>query len=668
MQITPRLPVHGRYLSSPYLELRYIRCSCFSYPAFLLFRLSELTLLPSFPSLKPTLTTAIDSFSPCIKQVILTSMQASTDITSVWNTEIQWDYTVAQSLGLHMDIYTWNETWGRQIGVQIVRFGYESLEKPGMKAIYYDELEDKTVVLLYREYSWDSFVEVPECGHVVLKAEMYRRAREEMKYPRKREEMNTVSVKCPHRNCQTEVSRLIYDLGTQEAQGYPVTRLSHRKSYGLSTCQKCGRHQAEDLCTELCLLCIKCAAVASCTEYGLSCVICHSRYLQSHIPRILTIRQEISGMSPLNAPIQCRNCRLSHPLSLFSLILATKHGCWLCDTCYPPSQISHWPCCFSETRPSTTPASRSETRENKLICVLCAAENKESCFQYSIRKQHQCRVCDQCFLQKIDRLGHCPLCGMEINWGDAKQRAYKKCDNCQKARHFSDYSLFLYLKNSCLACNQCILSNLKACLVCFRPYSASEFNLILAKSHEMTIQDKRCYCGNVIFPTSPFKCPNSCYCSLCNLTNILLFLSNHCLHCQEPCTGPVPEVIPCSNCARNMQIQGVYVSGVCSSGHLLCKYCVLVHGDQGNCPICLSIVTIRDVMEAKQAQNGLFLGCYCENEGGSDLGTAGCSHVMHLNCMKLLRKCRVCGEKVSFSHYLPKETTIWRYLKREIEF
>ena len=64
MKVTPRLPVHGAYSSSPFVEMRYLRFDYISLPAALLFALFECSCHPHHSALQSLLKSTGDNAVP----------------------------------------------------------------------------------------------------------------------------------------------------------------------------------------------------------------------------------------------------------------------------------------------------------------------------------------------------------------------------------------------------------------------------------------------------------------------------------------------------------------------------------------------------------------------------------------------------------------------------
>jgi len=300
--------------------------------------------------------------------------------------------------------------------------------------------------------------------------------------------------------------------------------------------------------------------------------------------------------------------------------------------------------------------------ERKLCCQLCLVPKTETDYLLENHRNETCCICDTCFAIKVKPFGKCPLCAEGSLSG--RSRSDLRCLRCFQDKQPADFQLFMYLQHPCKLCNSCVLSNMRACLVCLESFSEKDLEVIVAKCG--LGEGEHCPCGNLIYK-GEFSCPGKCFCSVCHLTNMLLSRNRVCPGCASECIGRMPASLECNRCLRTIFSTGptkLYVSGICTKGHILCQHCVEVNADQLSCPVCHAVVQGKPASELREAQRKLFLACYCEEVGDVDLAELTCGHILHPRCKYNLHYCRVCGsDLLNHCREKPKEVTIWKYAK-----
>jgi len=694
MRVTPRLPVHGPYLQSSYVEMRYFRFSKSSLPLALLFALVEVSSFPHHQSSKPLLQQLAEKCSGPVRRLVALSLDRNVEsrhILAAWNSEEMAIGEVLTGFGLYgRTVEEVREMWLERFKVHIVKWGSEEPGRAGISELCWDCGSATSAVLLYRHYSMDSFA-VSSCQHIYLKAELYRRTRSAMQRPRTREEMATLTLRCAGDRCTASIQLFAYSQGKADAEistaaesryairyiqrGGEVEDLYVRSYRETRNCQCCGSMSARQMCVKGCSLCLSCAVSASLTQFGLCCPICALRFRPDVIPEITTARTAIVGLpSPPLWTCFCRQCKAEKPLSAFSLLHGSRHSCWLCDSCLLGMKIepyvayqrcSYCADVFSSDRLGLIlQIQRENTRKDPLDgkkCVLCGIVKAEKDYFYQGLDSHACQICDICHIGKVLPYAQCLICSKSFPNSRFAAVEQFHCLGCLSTKPKAQFKAHFYLQHQCKLCNFCLASSQKACQACFLPFSPHDSEFI-RDNMQLTRQFvARCPCGNLL-SSQGYQCSGQCYCSACHFTQILLNRTTNCPKCSSVYSKKPPTSVQCSNCSRVIPTDGLYtlkVSGICSNGHILCQYCIKIDPeDHLFCPFCSSPVQGKPVAELKPAQRSLFLACFCEKEGEDMLGELPCGHVIHWSCRNLLSVCRVCGAKLRERQ---KEVTIWKY-------
>ena len=692
MRVTPRLPVHGVYLLSPYVEMRYFRFDVLSLPSALLFSLAETCSLPQFSALKDQIQSELNG---CVGKDLMTlSMNkdsTTNQILTAWNAQTSPVAELVQFFGLcNVPSIQIPQMWERY-GLQVIQCGYEREERTGIETIYLDQCTDGSIVVLYKEYAFDSFVVLEKCKHIYFKAALYRKAREAMQLPRSIQEMATVEVRCEYQGCRTNLNEAIFEIARKDAyigsdryagtmsHSLPVGRISYE-----AKCLRCGCVKPEFECAEYHKFCVACAAIASYTKCGFSCPICGGRFDKGIAAKITQPKIEIVGVQQIEEMARCSQCLHYKPLTQFTTLKDSTHKCMLCDQCLLALQVDphkHSQICGSceselyyddrqaiiqlqqRQKASAIEEGKEEQKEDRnLCCQLCLVQKTETDYILGNHRNETCCICDKCFYIKVKPFGKCPLCAEGSLSG--RSRSDLRCLRCSQDKQPADFHLFMYLQHPCKLCNSCVLSNMRACLVCLESFSEKDLEVIVAKCG--LGEGEHCPCGNLIYK-GEFSCPGKCFCSVCHLTNMLLSRNRVCPGCASECIGRMPASLECNRCLRTIFSTGptkLYVSGICTKGHILCQHCVEVNADQLSCPVCHAVVQGKPASELREAQRKLFLACYCEEVGDVDLAELTCGHILHPRCKYNLHYCRVCGsDLLNHCREKPKEVTIWKYAK-----
>lgn len=697
MKVTPRLPVHGLYLQSAYVEMRYFRFGGFSLPAALLFSLSETCSHPHFQALQAKVLDEVNlmQWGERGKELMTLSVSkeaSSNQIITAWNAHTSAVEEIVQFFGLgSMSLTQITEMWEGKYKLQLVKHGNEALERANLEAVYWDEGPDASIVLLYKEYGLESF-EVLSCKHIYLKSALYRKAREVMQRPRVKQEMMELAVICEDITCKANLSFAVFDIAKKDAkiginfqaEGLSLSNLSLSRagsSHGFR-CKRCKTEEYEWICVRHCTLCVSCAAIASMTKFGYSCPLCGAKYNPNILEKISQARRQIKGLPLIAEMVRCRHCQCLKPVMQFSVLANSTHACWLCDQCLLTQPIEDnispqiCPCCgdvlslkdMTAIRDSQREQARKEEQkeERKLSCQLCYKAKTDAGYKACNHRNPTCCICDECFRTKVKPLGKCLFCSETISRGFLPPEL--RCLGCRTDKQPADFRLFLYMQHPCRLCNSCIFTNRKACLYCWQPFSNPDLEVIHCRAQPDLIDGKRCPCENRI-SGGQFTCANKCFCSACYLTNMLITRSMICPACASPCVGNLPANVQCSRCFRNIFTSGhtaLAVSGICAKGHILCQHCVNVDGEYLSCPICQTVIVQgKPASELRMAQGKLFLACYCDREGESDLVETSCGHVIHWHCKSTLYFCRICEKEILHCNGgKPKEVaTIWKYAK-----
>lgn len=604
-------------------------------------------------------------------------------IVSIWNSE---ETAVSDALDIFADKLD-PEDFADKWGVQAVKYGEEETEKLDMCAVHWDKCSDESAVLLYREYALDSFI-TPACGHIHLKSVLYQAARKAMQRPRTKQEITDIPILCAGEKCTANLNQFVFDAGVKDAKLEEIDQIecldgqfcgdslilqARDESEGL--CQRCHNASGDQMCTGSCILCISCAAIASTTMRGLTC-LCNSRYKYEKLAEISHKRGEIIGITAICDAPRCFKCLIQQNMRNYQLIVKTDHGCWLCDSCFSVSNLEltgQWPCCgavISERdlmKPQVGDQADYDEESTGKCCVLCGKKCMEGDYHYRNFKQHTCQICDNCFTSKIFALEVCPLCSNPASlcgFSDAKL----SCKACNTPRKPADFLLFIYFQHSCILCNLCILSNMKACITCFQPFSDKDLEVIYTMGRPDLIEGQRCACGGLM-SGGLFSCANECVCSACLLSHMLLTNTRLCPTCNYECAGELPASVHCSRCYRELSTAisaQLNVSGVCVKGHLLCHHCIQITADILTCPLCHTTVqSSKPASELRLEQSKLFLACYCESQESSRMIGASCGHMLHWKCKETLYFCRICGTNILkfLSETAAKAETIWKFVK-----
>lgn len=702
MKVTPRLPIHGLYTDSDYVEMRYFRFGGFSLPVALLFSLAENSLFPHLSSLKDNIQAKTSQCGQQGKKLLSMSTDKSTPancILAAWNSDNSAIPEAMHAFGFHsMAADAMARTVKDAFQLQLVKYGSEGMGRADMDAIFWDESNAGAIVLLYREYGLESFA-VLDCGHIYYKAAMYRKARAAMQRPRIEAEMSGVKVICGVEQCRANICNSAFSIGKLEAAitshtGTSLATIANsgsfqRNNYELGQCTRCAAiHQRNWICRYDCHVCLHCAAAMSLTKHGLCCFQCGHRYRAEVLEDLIEIRRkQIGGVKEIAVTTRCRQCKSSKPITDFTVLKLSKHKCWLCDICLLTMKVDYYAAkaclyCEDELSSEDQQAIFKWQQENQyrdaldgsrtsgaitrvctgLCCALCSEIKSDVYYTMKTSYQHSCNICDACFKAKVKPLGKCLLCLQPILlelWGIRETAC---CLACSLLKPPVEFQISFFLTHPCLLCNRCVLSSIRACKRCCLPFSDKDTCAISANAQSDPISEKRCPCRNLI-SAGRFSCPTKCFCSPCHLAHILLSKTRSCWVCSGVCSGDIPHKIQCSNCLREIFSTGagsLFVSGICAKGHICCQYCLKVDGDHFSCPLCKSSILGKPTAELMNTQKKLRLACYCEEFGSKEMVNLPCEHVAHVLCSNLLYNCRICGYNLRARH---KEVTIWEYAK-----
>jgi len=527
MQVTPRLPVHGPYINSSYVEMRYFRFGDFSLPAALLFSLAEHSFFPHFSSLQVRIP---EETKRCGKQgkgllALSTSKEApARRILAAWNSGNSAIEEVIHAFELDsMNVERMVGKWRDVFHIQVVKYGNERTERPDMDTIYWNEGSAGCVVLLYREYAPESFV-VLDCGHVYSKAALYRKAREAMQRPLSECQMSAVTLICGVEHCLANLSKAVFSLGKRDAAITP--EFSQLSDYELGKCKGCARLSHDWICRYNCAICLSCAAAASLTKHGLCCLQCGHRYRAQVLDKLTVARRKVSEVKETELTTRCRQCQSSKPLSDFKVLRDSTHKCWICDICLLMLKVEYYAvkpveCAHCKDELSitdqkaiwswqNTSQDTGALRDIRTIsvdqcCILCSETKGQMDYSMQRAYSHSCQICDKCFQAKIKPIGKCLLCSRSFPleyWGIRETGA---CAACHISKQSSDFQISFYLNHSCVLCNSCILLNIRACQSCFQPFSDKDAESIQIKARSDLIPGPRCLCGNLISTGSFFQ-------------------------------------------------------------------------------------------------------------------------------------------------------------------
>lgn len=149
----------------------------------------------------------------------------------------------------------------------------------------------------------------------------------------------------------------------------------------------------------------------------------------------------------------------------------------------------------------------------------------------------------------------------------------------------------------------------------------------------------------------PYKCPNSCLCSLCFFKSYLLTGRSTCPQCAQRSPVQFASEVKCSSCLRHFQPDQVYQDreflAVCAKGCVLCTYCIKVDEKVLKCAVCETPVeTLGTKFEIERKQSSLHYACFCELEEHG-LEKLPCKHRIHDFCKNIIYDCRICGFHVN---------------------
>ena len=674
MNLTPRLPVHGIYQPSPFTEQRYIRFGVYSLPVGLLFRLVELSLSPPFHHIR---TSLLQIHSNPLISLCLDPVFDRKYLEIAWNCDISLIISTVEGYGLgNMSMDEVCTAWKERFGVQVLQYtGNCDRETAGFLPIYWDYVNTTEITLLYPHYHPSSFTLTP-CGHIVLTSDLYAKMRKSMEMPRSKREMEGFKVEC---GCKRDIAQFGFDLAVEKANfgnweviqslqfalqtGQNTSLFHHLPSSGCQICSKSD--PILSICPNNCPICLPCLTISSLTCLGMTCPGCGMRVKEGVMEGIVILQGRIVGVkTSLIGRTYCQKCRIFKPISEFQVL--KDHNCWICDCCLLDFPVifdeiySICPFCTSEISPNQLKLifkHQKQTEKTVFCCILCHKNKEISDFFYKMSDKHACDVCDLCYERRIIPLQRCLICNKIPNPFFSNEKLSFKCQKCTEIRQSREFSCYFFTSHDCKICDFCISSCHLACQVCFSPFIHSDFMTISSKFFDANRKNRPCPCGNVVFG-GKFMCKSHCFCSVCHLKR---FITRNIRICVK-CNGEIREFgedfrVKCANCGLRRKGH----MGICEkTGCVLCRYCVKVEGRRKICRVCEGEVEGLEVETIQQAQNELFLACYCEDLSNPHISSLPCGHSAHSDCIPTLPKCRLCSFSLLTLANHPETSTIWR--------
>lgn len=520
-----------------------------------------------------------------------------------------------------------------------------------------------------------------------------------------RETSDPVTVMCE--GCRIEAPIGEFTESWNSSHGCLICRDCRETSWGL--CPSCGEVIARSIAPlktaippSSGLKCASCRIGKPIQDFSTylrnvhGCLICNqcihmnSQYQTRICPKCLEAYSFTEGLDTAEIAemmIRCQDCIAEKAVSEYSQASKLSHWfrCRVCDTCLliklstrPSTYCSN--CKDEYTREDTDilnslrPAvplelqySKSDEqipRKNLLCCAKCSTQHEISHFSVSVQLNHQCLVCDTCFLAHqrearfiVGPLQKCPKCLLDFNSSESSMITEAlatlsppgdfRCGKCWQSKSRFEMEKWLALEHECQVCDKCIssLPTFPLCLACQKSYSSSD----LAKLGRVS-QQKVCRCGGPILDGAYLRCPSLCTCSVCLAKHYLFTNQLQCPGCDRLFSGDLRRPPSCSNCHRQLKsvsyevVQAV--CGVCEDQHVLCCFCASsVHPIRGK-DICRASVRLREGIDLERIKREFTLGCFCGQISSRTLSKLTCGHDIHYTCTQDVYFCRICLRNV----------------------
>jgi len=520
MKVTPRLPLHSPYAPHPsYVEMRYFRFAQDSELAAILFAFLEEASLPQNHNLRQSLESLKSNTSSLSKRVLAFAedwkMQEKW-VLAAWN-EGYYEIVVAAFVEMmkcrEMHRYAVINELIQVFHVEIVRYRDEGSGISGNIPICLASDENGTA-LFYDTRARSSFLTMPSCGHVHLKAEMFARARQLMQAPMTEAQFrNTGGLTCS-RKCGNDISAFVFEQGKLAASFIsPVDgarimdymrstwnsfEMYQREVYAhcIGRCSQCGLPCEHNFCKSDCQVCLRCAAIASFTRLQMRCLRCGKLVKRNYFEEIIHAAKKMS----LKETLRCEKCHRRYPIEGFT----TDPVDLICIAC------AQAPFSVQESRHGRSPemevSCSSSTAAAQILCARCNVPKPKNDFYAAERMCHNrdCLVCDSCYdsVLSIPLAGDtCHQCGKSyptsdiVFLNDKRKRLIKRrkedssrsgpqaCRICRAPYECPKWSIQSETGHDCCVCDVCYLLfkrevNAMVCPVCCIPFDKSQEPLL----------------------------------------------------------------------------------------------------------------------------------------------------------------------------------------------
>lgn len=557
MKATPRLPLHPPYSPHPsYLEMRYFRFSHESDFAAILFAFLEEASLPQNYALRESLEGLFESCSALSERVMSFALDWEIQekwVLAAWNEDYYEKVAIAfvemMNCGEMMQgcKYAAIEKLILMFHVEIVRYPSEFSGTPGNIPICIASDENGTA-LFYDNRAWSSFLTMPDCRCVHLKAEVFARARALMQVPMTAVQFQrTGGLKCSD-ICENNISAFVFEQGKQAAclisradrsrimnyilSGVENFGLYQREVYPNITgrCSQCGQLCEHNFCKSGCQVCLQCTAIASATRLQMRCLSCGKLVIRECIKVIIQAAEKMG----IEGALRCERCHRRCPLER----LAEDSVCLICTTCSLGTSSS-----MQEIRPGRCRdmevSASTDLTADQMLCAKCAILKPKNNFYVAELLQHNrnCWVCYGCYDEML--LSHkvgdaCFQCGKSYPTNDtvylnekrkklflqqkeaSVRNAPPPCRICRMPYEVQKRSIQIETRHECCVCDECYLLysrevNNFMCPVCCVPFHQEQISLLrrvearMSESPAVNFQVKCAHCKTMKFTMKAWK-------------------------------------------------------------------------------------------------------------------------------------------------------------------
>lgn len=588
MKVTPRLPVHQKYASTPlFVEMRYFRFAELSQTVAILFGLFEELRLPHFAALRNRLREYVaETETIHSKEVLYFLLEPRVKeecLMAAWNCEDAFMNAMIQAIRE----FTGYENVEYEYLLDALRglFNYQVLQTGEMPpanplstpTIYWDR-GDQQAVLLYPGRSLDSFL-VTHCGHIYVKATLFARMRETMGRPMTRAEFLQTPFNCEAQSCRADIRSAAFEAGKQAAGIFSVSALSlysdlilpqgkgsiekyiREKSTDTQMCRNCGVRNGILSCHELCLICRECALVAYCSYgYCLRCPACGDRlnkdiclYLEEHLEKCV-------NCTPLPHAF-CDHCHKETPMKDVIEVPYMDRSMYICCACHNSSTTQ----LQSPPQASAGKLPIEESKEHSCQCEECGTLRRIQEFKFYLSGQHACLICDLCYhsyLLTSNKKPKCSRCPQAYTSNDSKrftnvtaatQMPSIWCAVCLRQNHFPKFAVGRKLSHwwKCRVCDDCLVTRYRQgntiCPTCGSLYSFQDLSVLNQAIPEVLSQPSPA-------SQSPQRLRTSQDCQMCgreSATYSIMKVLNHDCGVCDNCVDALYDtnwVPACPNC------------------------------------------------------------------------------------------------------------------------